>query len=139
MMRAEELGVQGQFLDALRTDVRAMCVGPVTAQPLTRLGIPTSSPDRMRLGALARHIADELPLLRSRTVQAAGHVIEIRGTCVVVDGEVRPLSRAGMAILRALANVRARSCPAAICCARSQAVAPTPMRWIRQCCDCELR
>ncbi|BCQ10993.1 uroporphyrinogen-III synthase [Mycobacterium heckeshornense] len=104
LMRAEELGVQGQFLDALRTDVRAMCVGPVTAQPLTRLGIPTSSPDRMRLGALARHIADELPLLRSRTVHAAGHVIEIRGTCVVVDGEVRPLSRAGMAILRALAQ-----------------------------------
>jgi uroporphyrinogen-III synthase len=104
LMRADELGLHDQLLDALGTDVRAMCVGPVTAQPLARLGIPTSSPERMRLGALARHIADELPLLRSRTVRAAGHVIEIRGTCVVVDGVVRSLSRAGMAILRVLAQ-----------------------------------
>lgn len=104
LMRADELGLHEQLLDALRTDVRAMCVGPVTAQPLARLGVPTSSPERMRLGALVRHIADELPLLRSRTVRAAGHVIEIRGTCVVVDGTVRSLSRAGMAILRVLAQ-----------------------------------
>jgi uroporphyrinogen-III synthase len=57
----------------------------------------------MRLGALARHITDELPLLQSRTVAAAGHLVEIRGTCVLVDGEVRALSPAGMATMRALA------------------------------------
>lgn len=104
LLRARELGVSDQLLAALRTDVRAMCVGPVTAQPLVRLGIPASSPQRMRLGALARHIAEELPLLRSRTLQAAGHSIEIRGSCVLVDGAIKALSPAGMATLRALAQ-----------------------------------
>jgi len=76
----------------------------VTAQPLMRLGIPTSSPRRMRLGALARHIADQLPLLRSRTLHAAGHIIEIRGSCVVVDGTIKPMSPAAMSTLRVLAQ-----------------------------------
>ena len=58
----------------------------------------------MRLGALARHIAEELPVLRSRTLQAAGHRIEIRGSCVVIDDSVQSLSPATMAILRALAH-----------------------------------
>ena len=81
-----------------------MCVGPVTARPLVRLGVPTSAPERMRLGALARHITDELPLLQSRTMQVAGHLLEIRGTCVLVDGVVKELSPAGMATIRALAH-----------------------------------
>jgi uroporphyrinogen-III synthase len=104
LMRAGDLGISDQLLNALRTDVRAMCVGPVTAQPLARLGIPTSSPQRMRLAALARHIAEELPGLRSRTLQAAGHQIEIRGSDVLVDGSVQQLSPAAMAVLRALAH-----------------------------------
>ena len=104
LLRARELDIEAQLIDALCSDVHAMCVGPVTAQPLMRLGIPTSSPERMRLGALARHIVEELPPRRSRTVKAAGHVIEIRGTCVVVDGAVKSLSRSGMATLRALAR-----------------------------------
>lgn len=104
LQRAREMGIYDQLLAALRTDVRAMCVGPVTAQPLVRLGIPTSSPQRMRLGALARHIAEELPSLRSSTLHAAGHAIEIRGSCVLVDGAIKPLSPAGMATLRALAQ-----------------------------------
>jgi len=102
--RSRELDIEDQLLQALRTDVHAMCVGPEAAQPLTRIGIPTSSPDRMRLGALARHIAQELPPLRSCTVNAAGHVIEIRGTCVLVDGSVNSLAGSGMATLRALAH-----------------------------------
>lgn len=104
LLRAAELGITDEFLAALRCDVHAMCVGPVTAGPLRRLGIPTSSPQRMRLGALARHIADELPALRNHTVHAAGHRVEIRSTCVLVDDEVKSLSPAGMATLRALAH-----------------------------------
>ncbi len=103
LMRAGELGIFERVLDALRSDVRAMCVGPVTAEPLTRLGIPTSAPRRMRLGALARHIVQELPTLRSRTINVAGHVVEIRGSSVLVDGTVKRLSRSGMATLHALA------------------------------------
>jgi uroporphyrinogen-III synthase len=104
LMRAGDLGISDKLLSALRADVRAMCVGPVTAQPLARLGIPTSSPKRMRLAALAGHIAEELPELRSRTLQAAGHRIEIRGSFVVVDGSVQTVSPAAMAILRTLAH-----------------------------------
>jgi uroporphyrinogen-III synthase len=103
LMRAGDLGITDRLLGALRTDVRAMCVGPVTAQPLARLAIPTSSPRRMRLAALARHIAEELPVLRTRTLQAAGHRIEIRGSSVMVDGAVQSVSPAALAILRALA------------------------------------
>lgn len=102
--RSRDLQIEDQVLEALRTDVHAMCVGPVTSQPLMRKGIPTSSPERMRLGALARHIADALPPLVSRAIQAAGHAIEIRGTCVLVDDSVKSLSGSGMAILRALAQ-----------------------------------
>ena len=102
--RSRDLQIEDQVLDALRTDVHAMCVGPVTSRPLIRKGVPTSSPERMRLGALARHIAVELPPLVSRTVKAADHVIEIRGTCVLVDGGVKSLSGSGMAIIRALAH-----------------------------------
>ena len=104
LMRAEEMGIETQVLGALRTNTHAMCVGPVTARPLVRLGVPTSAPERMRLGALARHITDELPLLKSRTLSVAGHLLEIRGTCVLVDGVVKELSPAGMATIRALAH-----------------------------------
>lgn len=104
LMRAAEMGIENRVLVALRGDVHAMCVGPVTARPLVRLGVPTSAPERMRLGALARHITDELPLLCARTVQVAGHVLEIRGTCVLVDGVVKAVSPAGMATIRALAH-----------------------------------
>lgn len=104
LMRAAEMGIEERVLTSLRTTVHAMCVGPVTARPLVRLGVPTSSPERMRLGALARHITDELPLLQSRTMRVAGHLLEIRGTCVVVDGAVKELSSAGMATIRALAH-----------------------------------
>jgi uroporphyrinogen-III synthase len=102
--RGRELEIEDQLLAALRTDVHAMCVGPVTSRPLIRRGVPTSSPERMRLGALARHIAEELPLLGSCTVKAAGHTVDIRGTCVLVDGSIKVLPPSGMGILRALAK-----------------------------------
>ncbi|MEZ0354014.1 uroporphyrinogen-III synthase [Mycobacterium sp. pR1184] len=102
--RSRDLNIEDQVIEALRTDVHAMCVGPVTAQPLHRKGIPTTAPERMRLGALARHIAEKLPQLGSCNVKAAGHAIEIRGNCVLVDGLVQSLSGSGMAVLRALAQ-----------------------------------
>ncbi|CAA0103773.1 Uncharacterised protein [Mycolicibacterium vanbaalenii] len=104
LLRATEMGLEAEVLSALRNNVHAMCVGPVTARPLVRLGVPTSAPERMRLGALARHITDELPLLQARTVRVAGHLLEIRGNCVLVDGEVKAMSPAAMATVRALSH-----------------------------------
>ncbi len=102
--RSRQLDIEDEVLEALRTDVHAMCVGPVTSKPLIRKGVPTSAPERMRLGALARHIAEELPLLGSCTVRAADHTVDVRGTCVLVDGAIKALSPSGMAILRSLAQ-----------------------------------
>lgn len=104
LTRAGELGLSEELLGALRSDVHAMCVGPVTARPLALLGVPTSSPRRMRLGALGRHIVDQLPRLRTHIVYAAGHRIEVRSSCVLVDGVTKPVSPAGIATLRALAH-----------------------------------
>lgn len=104
LTRASELGISDALLLALRSDARAMCVGPLTARPLELLGIPTSTPRRMRLGALARHIVDELPRLRTDTLHAAGHRIEVRSSCVIVDGVAKEMSPSGMATLRALAH-----------------------------------
>lgn len=89
-------------LEALRNDVLAACVGPVTAAPLERRGVPTVAPTRARLGALVRTIVDELPR-RALTLQIGEHALTLRGHAALVDGELRPLAPAPMAVLRALA------------------------------------
>ncbi|MCZ4118798.1 uroporphyrinogen-III synthase [Streptomyces sp. H39-S7] len=101
--RADRLGRLDKLLDALRHDVLPACVGPVTALPLEAHDIPTSQPDRFRLGPLVQLIAAELPG-RVRSLPVAGRRIEIRGQAVVVDGELRTVPPAGMALLRALAR-----------------------------------
>ena len=89
---------------ALESDVLAACVGPVTAAPLTAQGIPVIQPERFRLGALVKEIAEELPRRRARTVIAAGRTIEIRGQAVVLDGTLIPIGGGGIALLRRLAE-----------------------------------
>jgi uroporphyrinogen-III synthase len=89
-------------LAALRTDVLAACVSPVTATPLRRYDVPVVVPSRARLSALVRAIVDELPK-RAITVEVSGHTLTLRGHAAIVDGELRPLAPAPMAVLRALA------------------------------------
>lgn len=90
-------------LDALRRDVLAACVGPMTAAPLRRYGIPVIEPSRARLAALVRALVEELPP-RARTLQVAGHRLTLRGHAAVVDGDLRTLAPTQMAVLRALAD-----------------------------------
>jgi uroporphyrinogen-III synthase len=89
------------LLEAFRTDVMAACVGPVTAAPLRGYGVPAVTPPRARLSSLVRAIVDELPG-RAVTLRVAGHVLTLRGHAAVVDGDLRPLAPASMAVLRAL-------------------------------------
>jgi uroporphyrinogen-III synthase len=91
-------------MEALRCDVLAACVGPVTAAPLIRRGIPVIAPARARLGALVRAIVDELPQ-RAVSMRIGGHDLVLRGHAAMVDGTLRPLAPAPMAVLRALAAV----------------------------------
>jgi uroporphyrinogen-III synthase len=99
---ADEQGCGEEVRAALRGPVVAACVGPVTAGPLLREDIPVIQPARMRLGALVREIIEQLPARRGRLLPAAGHLLDVRGHAVVVDGTLVPLSAASMALLRCL-------------------------------------
>lgn len=101
--RAAERGISAGLLEALRQDVLSACVGPVTALPLEARDVPTWQPERFRLGPLVQLLAAELPS-RVRALPVAGHRVEIRGHAVVVDGELRAVPPAGMALLRSLAS-----------------------------------
>ncbi|GAA2674732.1 uroporphyrinogen-III synthase [Streptomyces lunalinharesii] len=103
LRRAAECGRQPEVLAALRQDVLVACVGPVTALPLEALDVPTRQPERFRLGPLVQLLCRELPG-RVPPLPVAGQRLEIRGRAAVLDGALRPVPPAGMALLRALAR-----------------------------------
>ena len=103
LTRAAKRGLRRDLVDALRGPVVALCVGPVTAAPLEAADVPTVQPNRSRLGAMVRRLEAEMPA-RARRLPVAGHLLELRGQAVLVDGELRPVAPAGMALLRALAQ-----------------------------------
>ena len=98
------VGGRHAVLDALRSDVLACCVGPVTATPLQRADIPTIAPDRPRLGALVREIAAQLPSRRGLILPVAGHTVDVRGHVAVVDRSLVTPGATAMALLRLLAH-----------------------------------
>ncbi|MFF0274665.1 MULTISPECIES: uroporphyrinogen-III synthase [unclassified Streptomyces] len=103
LTRAGERGVRAELVAALRHDVLAVCVGPVTALALQAEGVDTYQPERFRLGPLVQLLCTELPA-RSRALPVAGHRVEVRGHAVLVDGALRPVPPAGMALLGLLAR-----------------------------------
>jgi uroporphyrinogen-III synthase len=104
LMRANELQLTEAVIGALTSAVTPFCVGPVTARPLDNIGVASVQPERMRLGALARVVADELPC-RKPDLAVAGHSLGVHAVCAVVDGEVRDLSPNSLTLLKALARV----------------------------------
>jgi uroporphyrinogen-III synthase len=98
---AARLGRFDALVDALRGPVMVACVGSITAGPLVQAGIPVVQPDRARIGALARTVAVELPA-RATRLRVGGRRLELRGQAVVVDGVLRGVPPAPMAVLRAL-------------------------------------
>jgi uroporphyrinogen-III synthase len=103
LQAARELG-RGDAVDAaLRGPVVTACVGPVTAGPFQAVGIPVIQPHRARLGALVREIVEQVPVRCGLPLPAAGHLLDVRGQAVVVDGRLIPLTSASMALLRELA------------------------------------
>ncbi|MET8949700.1 uroporphyrinogen-III synthase [Streptomyces sp. NPDC004393] len=103
LSRAEERGLLPGLLAAFHHDVLPACVGPVTGLPLQAHGVDTVQPERFRLGPLVQLLCRELPA-RARTLPVAGRQMEIRGHAVLVDGSLRPVPPAGMALLRALSR-----------------------------------
>ncbi|MEU8589756.1 uroporphyrinogen-III synthase [Streptomyces sp. NPDC048664] len=113
LSRARERGLLPDLLAALRHGVLAACADPVTAAPLRTQGVDTVHPEHVRPGgrgphqaasaALADLLCRELPG-RATALTVAGHDVEIRGHAVLVDGVLRPVPPAGMALLRALSR-----------------------------------
>ncbi len=90
------------MLAALRGQVLVACVGPVTAEPLVREGIPVVQPERFRLGALVRTVVEQLPARQSRRLTAGQHQLELRGHLVLVDGSPVDLTGRQVGVLAAL-------------------------------------
>jgi uroporphyrinogen-III synthase len=57
---AQQRGAYDELIQALQCDVVCACVGPITAAPLTDVGVPTLQPERQRLGALVKLLVAEL-------------------------------------------------------------------------------
>ncbi len=101
--RAAALGLTEAVHGALRGPVVPYCVGPVTATPLERVGVASVTPERMRLGALARLVEQDLPV-RRHDLTVAGHTLGVRARGAVVDGERRELTPTSVVLLRLLAR-----------------------------------
>jgi uroporphyrinogen-III synthase len=98
-------GRRAEVLDAFRADVLATCVGPVTAAPFERWGVPVVQPARSRLAAMVKALEVELPRRRSGTeIGVAGHRLLMHEEGVLLDGRKVRLSPAPLAVLQALAE-----------------------------------
>lgn len=112
-LRIASAGAETEIRRAMTQHVLAACVGPVTAAPLISMGIPVIHPDRFRLGALVKEIAEQLPQRRTRTVKLNGRTMEIRGQAVMLDNSLIPVGDTGIAFLRILAEQPGRVVPRA--------------------------
>jgi uroporphyrinogen-III synthase len=100
---ADELGLTADLVAALNDRVLAIAVGPVTAGPLDAAGIPSSQPERARLGALAREVVARLPE-RDPVLEIGPHTLQVRGHAAVLDGRMVELPPGPMTVLRELAR-----------------------------------
>ena len=98
---AQRSGRLAELVAAMTDDVLAAAVGPVTAQPLARVGLQPVHPDRFRLGALVRTVTEELQARVVSTVSPFG-VVELRGRLVRVGDRRIALPPSGAMIMKAL-------------------------------------
>ncbi len=103
LTHAEASGSLAGLERRLRRGVLPVCVGPVTAGPLLARDIPAVWPQRARVGALIRRLTEDLPAA-AKVLPVGGHLMELRGQAVILDGSLRPVPQAPMAVLRELAR-----------------------------------
>ncbi|MEE6272774.1 uroporphyrinogen-III synthase [Georgenia wangjunii] len=103
---AGELGLAENLVQALRTDVVAAAVGPVTAGPLRAAGVEPIVPERFRMGALIRLVCEHLALHHVTEAATVLGPVQIRGCSVVLGSRVTTLAPAPLALFRALAGAR---------------------------------
>jgi uroporphyrinogen-III synthase len=99
---AEGLGHLDRVLDALRGDVLAAAVGPVTAAPLLAAGIAPLQPERFRMGALIRLVCEQLETTRVTRLDTRAGELVLRGQSVTLAGRTHQLAPTPLALLREL-------------------------------------
>ncbi|GAB94587.1 uroporphyrinogen-III synthase [Kineosphaera limosa] len=87
-------------------DVLAAAVGPVTAGPLQAVGIEPIVPDRYRLGALVRELVKALAPRAAARVHTPAGTLMVRTRAAHLEGRPLPLTPAGLAVLRLLAQAQ---------------------------------
>jgi uroporphyrinogen-III synthase len=88
---------------AFARDVLALCLGPLSAAPLTARGLPVVVPQVPLLEELVGTATELIPR-RAVRFSTAGRSIEVRGQAVVVNDELRPVPGGPLAVLRVLAR-----------------------------------
>ncbi|MET1005514.1 MAG: uroporphyrinogen-III synthase, partial [Propionibacteriaceae bacterium] len=101
---ARQLGWFDDFCEAVRSDVLAAVVGPVTGAPLREVGVEPVQPERFRMGALIRLVCDQLEQHRVLRFRSGDVRIELRGRCVDVDDRSVLLGPHALALFKALAT-----------------------------------
>jgi uroporphyrinogen-III synthase len=95
-------GRHREVVDALRSDVVAAGVGPVTTAPLVAAGVTPLQPDRFRMGALIRLVCEHLEARSTQRLTTRHGDIELRGSLAIVGGTPVRLTPASLSLFRAL-------------------------------------
>jgi uroporphyrinogen-III synthase len=99
---SESIGSLDTVVDALRTDVLAAAVGPVTAAPLLARGIAPIQPERFRMGALIRLLCEYLETNRVARVQTRHGELAFRGQLALIGERRVMLPPTSITLLRQL-------------------------------------
>ncbi|TFB68223.1 uroporphyrinogen-III synthase [Cryobacterium glaciale] len=103
---AEGMEVYPELIAALRSEVCAAAVGPVTSAPLIAAGIAPIQPTRFRMGALIRLVCEHLEQNMIERVDTQNGLVQLRGSIVQVGEEHVQLPPTALAIMRALVRAR---------------------------------
>ncbi len=96
------------LLHALNGPVTVACVGPVCAEAARAAGVRAPvEPRPARLGAMVRALTESL-VDRRLVLDASGHVVEVQGSTVIVDGAPAHVGDPERLLLETLAGARGR-------------------------------
>ena len=101
---ADGMGRLDELQAAMRENVVAAAVGPVTAAPLVEAGVLPIVPDRFRMGALIRLLCEHLENRAVSKTDTEFGPIELRGRLARFGGENTLLSPVGLSLFRALVH-----------------------------------
>lgn len=104
LLEVSDDGRRAALGDALRTNVAAVCVGPVCAEAAEAMSIPVAvMPGRSRLGAMVQALTVHCSG-RGRIVVTRTGELTIQGRAVFVDGRAVTVSARERAVLAVLAD-----------------------------------